>query len=153
MDIPANGIIRSLKLSVARALQNIYVDSDLYKSIQDKDFVISGYTFKVHKNIDAIALLLELPAFVNDIQGVHFELKLFKDGGELRLVYSIYDVSDDSPHKKQIDEYRCWDNPFLKSTTSFLLLEEHILNDADLIEAIQRTKDFLTENKIYERLQ
>lgn len=80
--------------------------------------------------------LLDLPPWVT-YQGVNFTFELINDGGkELRLVYGINTVDQESPHKASIDECGSWlnslaneDNPPLQG---FLVLYEGLTSDADL---------------------
>lgn len=91
--------------------------------------------------------LLILPSTVEH-EGIVFVLNIFKNGGELRLCYDVSYVNVGSPHKNKWEEFGCWNNIFLDSNTGFLYLVEGIQTDEELEEAINRTKAFLTKNKL-----
>lgn len=101
---------------------------------------------------DVTKSLLTLPEFVF-FEGMEFSLSVFKNhSDEMRLVYDITSVSEDSPHKKQYDEYNCWENPFIREegyTCGFLFLAEGIGNDKSMLRAIQDCKQFLLKNKLF----
>lgn len=134
--------------------QMLYVNADIYEALQAKSKHYFGYEFNIQKKIDPIKEFSKLPSFVS-FEGIQFSLCFFiNHTDDMRLVYKIYDVDDNSKHKKQYDEYGCWDNPLGVSpfdddvhTCSFLWLEEYIRNEDEFLDAINRCQSFLERIK------
>ena len=82
--------------------------------------------------------------------GITFQLYLYNNGtGDLRLYYSIVDVSPMSGHKLQYIADGTWANCFDDDKhQSFLFLEENIGTDAQLLAAIAKCKSFLVNNNL-----
>ena len=101
-----------------------------------------------------VPLLLALPPYIT-YQGVSFELRLFPNGNEMRLVYALLNVAENSPHFSLYQEYYCWENPFIRPGDvygcSFLYLVEGIESDNDLVRAVAETNDFLKRNNLLEQ--
>lgn len=94
-------------------------------------------------------ILTDLPPWVV-YEGINFELRLISNGtDEMKLVYGISYVDDDSKHKLDIEVHGCWENPLYVeggSSTGFLYLVEGIENDNDLLAVITETRDFLIDH-------
>lgn len=104
--------------------------------------------------IQIVPLLLALPPYVT-YQGVSFELLIFPNGNEMRLVYAILNVGENSPHYPLYQEYGCWENPLIHPGDvygcGFLYLVEGIESDNDLVRAVAETKEFLKKNNLLEQ--
>ena len=99
--------------------------------------------------------LLQLPAWVS-FEGIEFTLQLFSNGSHMRLAYGIGGVSDDSPHKRDIDDFGSWSNIVVDSQDppfqGFLMLYENIETDVDLIWAARSMWFWLIEHGFSEQL-
>ena len=93
--------------------------------------------------------LLKLPMTVS-LEGVEFELKVYKNGREIRLCYAYLMHEKDSKHAYDLDFWGHWENPLLNGACTFLYLVEGIRNDKDLLAAIEETKQFLQSNRLLE---
>jgi hypothetical protein len=100
-------------------------------------------------NMDTVKTVLQyLPPFVT-VQGVDFRFKIIHESRELRLVYDIENVYDESPHFKDINDHGGWQNPFNENSfQGFLFLREGITDDLDLALAILECRMFFITNGI-----
>lgn len=148
-------IFKEMSYNRSNSKQQIYVSDDVYNAIEDKTQVLYGHEFSINKKRDVVKEFLKLPRFVS-FEGIQFEPNIFiNDSDEMRLVYSVFIVGEDSRHKEQWDKYGCWDNPLSVSpfdndihTCDFLWLQEGIQNEEELFKAIERCYEFLLNRKI-----
>ena len=80
--------------------------------------------------------LLKLPPWI-EFEGIQFEFQIINNGGnEMRLVYDILTVDDDSPHRAVFVEHGSWLNKLVNPADpplqGFLILYENIETDVDL---------------------
>lgn len=140
--------VSMLNAKTSNSVQPVFLEKDLFDSIPDREIIFQGYTFKLFLKYDVIKEFLRLPGFVY-FEGVEYELKLFNNSRtETRLVYSVYNVMDDSPHKQMWDEYGCIYNRLLDRNCSFLFLVEGITNENWFHLAILDTLKFLNKNSL-----
>lgn len=94
--------------------------------------------------LSAVEQFGRLPPWI-EVQGVRFELQLIVNGtpDDIRLVYAIAGVDDNSPHKKRIDECGSWRNPYTGGLQGFLFLVENISTEMSLGDACDRAEKFL----------
>lgn len=99
--------------------------------------------------MDSILKLVNLPSYV-EYEGVEFELRLLINGTrDIRITYNIYSCNESSKHKKDIDKYGLWKNPFFDGRLKdFLFFYSGILDNLTFEETIEQCIDFLNKNKI-----
>jgi hypothetical protein len=98
---------------------------------------------------DGVKQILKLlPCYVC-FEGIEFQPMLAKNGdNELRLLYGVLSVQDDSPHKRYLTQHYCFYNRLLDSNCGFLYLYENITNDYQLDCAVVDCRLFLEKHKL-----
>lgn len=139
-------IIRLLNKAASPLEHIIYVSKWIKQAAGDM-IIFAGHKFIFLEKKDVITELLRLPEYV-EYQGVQFRFKLFNNQGEIRMVYEIDSIEDDSLHKNQIDKFGCWDNPITGHRASFMLLREGLENENDIFNAIEYFDNFIKQNNL-----
>lgn len=142
-----DNLIDQLMINRANSKQTVYVDEFIYNLLDETEIRYAGFTFSIKKKVNITEALFKLPSVVH-FEGIDFIPKIFKEGAEIRLVYEVLSVDDESPHKQMWDEYGCFESRLTSGNTSFLYLNEGIQSDEDLHEAIEDCYKFLNCNKL-----
>lgn len=151
-SILISGVVGECRLMYDNAVEPKRMELDLEQFQIRQD--LGNKMTKQQTVVDIISKFSGLPARVT-YEGITFSPSIFINGeNDVRLVYDVVDVSEDSPHRHNWKEFGCWYNPFngLDKETGgkpcgFLFLIENIFNDGSMLTAIEETIAFLDRNK------